>query len=66
MFAGANLGDEDDSINSTTQQHWIHWILDNYTGVDMEPLAQGITFNAIGSVTYIFLWSDYGATGGMH
>ena len=79
VFAGANLGDENDDHNGTVitavdfrtntgtaavgVEQW-----QGVTGSDgaWNTLAQGVTFNAIGAATYDLAGGqDYGATGGM-
>ena len=69
VYQGANLGDEDDSVNGTTAT--ATGFTGSWTPVTTgagawNQLAQGVTFNAIGSVTYsLSSGADYGATGGM-
>jgi len=79
IFAGANLGDENDDNNGTVitavdfrtntgtaavgAEQW-----QGVTGSDgaWNVLAQGVTFNAIGAATYDLAGGqDYGASGGM-
>ena len=55
VYQGANLGDEDDSVNGTTAT--ATGFTGSWTPVTTgagawNQLAQGVTFNAIGSVTY--------------
>ena len=52
---GANLGDEDDSVNGTTATatgFTGSWTPITTGAGAWNQLAQGVTFNAIGSVTY--------------
>ena len=81
IFAGANLGDENDSFNGTTitaidfQSNTTGTASANTTaqwsGISTgsgswNTLAQGISFNAIGSATYDLAGGqDYGASQGM-
>jgi hypothetical protein len=79
VFAGANLGDEDDSyngtdvvaVNFTTNSGTAATGSAQWSGISTgtgawNTLAQGITFNAIGPATYDLAGGeDYGASGGM-
>ena len=79
VFAGANLGDEDDSYNGTdvvavnfaTNTGTAATGSAQWSGISTgtgawNALAQGITFNAIGPATYDLAGGeDYGASGGM-
>jgi hypothetical protein len=79
VFAGANLGDEDDSyngtdvvaINFTTNTGTASTGSAQWSGISTgtgawNALAQGTIFNAIGPATYDLAGgADYGASGGM-
>ena len=79
VFAGANLGDEDDAYNGTdvvavnfaTNTGTAAAVTAQWTGISTgdgawNALAQGVTFNAIGPATYDLAGGqDYGASGGM-
>ena len=71
VYQGANLGDEDDSVNGTTATATgftttTAWVPLTTSAGAWNQKAQGVTFNAIGGVTYSLTGgSDYGANGGM-
>jgi len=79
VFAGANLGDEDDSYNGTnvvavnfaTNSGNAATGTAQWSGISTgdgawNVLAQGVAFNAIGAATYDLAGGqDYGASGGM-